>query len=166
MSSKFNYKTVLIAVGAVALTLGIAFGGGVAYGRSSAPQSQLSVVSSGNSGRGAANSTGGGTGNGQGSGRQGGGGQGLGRPVAGSVKSVDGDTITISTQNNGDVKVQLSSSATIVKEAAGSSSDIQPGQFVLARGQQNADGSLTANTVNVGPANLVGGNRFGQNTSQ
>lgn len=67
--------------------------------------------------------------------------------VAGTVKSVNGNTVTVTTNNNGDTQFQLSDSATVQKVVDATPFDLVPGKFVTVRGQQNADGTIEAASV-------------------
>jgi len=67
------------------------------------------------------------------------------RPVAGSVASVDGNTLTIATQQ-GETKVNLTG-AKIEKSVAGSTDDLKANQRVMVVGEQGQDGVFTASSV-------------------
>jgi len=95
-------------------------------------------------------------GSGQGSGRQGfPGGQGGGAPfnpanmVTGQVKQVDGTTVQISTASAVET-VKIDSKTQIQKMAAARASDLQPGERVTVQGARNADGTFTAQSIQVG----------------
>jgi hypothetical protein len=79
------------------------------------------------------------------------------RPAAaGSVASVDGATITVTT-DQGSVKVVTSGSTTFeVNRAQATLADIKAGQFLCAFGTKNSDGSVTATRVQSGPARPQG----------
>jgi hypothetical protein len=72
------------------------------------------------------------------------------RPVFGSVASVDANTATITGQQ-GDVKVSLSG-VKVTKTVDGTAADLTAGERVTVVGQQQADGSYTATTVQIVPA--------------
>jgi hypothetical protein len=63
--------------------------------------------------------------------------------AAGQVKSVNGDTIELSTAQSV-LKVKLSDNTQIQKMAAGSSSDIQTGERITVQGTRGTDGTMTA----------------------
>ncbi len=78
------------------------------------------------------------------------GGQGPGGPaVTGTVKSVNGDTVTVSTRN-GDVQVKVASDTAVRKMADGTIADIQPGQRITVVGD-SANGMVTARSVQLVP---------------
>ncbi len=79
------------------------------------------------------------------------GGQGNAGPaVMGTVKSVNGDTVTVTTRN-GDVEVRVGSDTTVRKMGEGTIADIQPGQRITVMGD-SANGTVTARSVQVVPA--------------
>lgn len=85
-------------------------------------------------------------------------GPGGGQPpaVAGTVASVDGATISVTT-DQGTVKVQTTSSTTYeVKRAQASLADIKAGLFLCAFGTKNSDGSVTATRIQAGPERPAG----------
>lgn len=87
----------------------------------------------------------------QGQGRQNGsGGQG---ELVGSVSSIDGDTLTL-TSRQGDVKVKIGG-AKIEKAAAGSADDLKAGVRIVAMGQQGSDGVYSASNIQIVPDQAV-----------
>ncbi len=79
------------------------------------------------------------------------GGQGPNGPaVMGTVKSVNGDTVTVTTRN-GDVQVKVASDTAVRKMADGTIADIQPGQRITVVGD-SANGTVTARSVQLVPA--------------
>jgi hypothetical protein len=93
------------------------------------------------------NSRGGGAGGGAG----GGGAGGPGGGVQGTVKSINGNTLQISTAQNV-TTVTLSASTTIRKTLTGTTADLQPGVQVTIRGQADSSGAVTANSIQIVPA--------------
>jgi len=88
------------------------------------------------------------------------------RPVIGEVISVDADSITVKTQDNGSKIVIVSNSTKINKTSEGSRSDLTTGSQVTVIGSENSDGSLTAQNISVGAGLFQGmpdGNQSGQN---
>ena len=74
------------------------------------------------------------------------------RPAtSGTVKSVDGNTIVVTTRNNGDVKVQVADNAIISKMETGTIKDIQPGLRIIVVGERGASGVITAQSVQLLP---------------
>ena len=69
--------------------------------------------------------------------------------VNGQVKTIDGSTIELSTAT-AVVKVALDSNTQIQKMGTGSTSDIQPGERITVQGTRNSDGSLTAQSIQIG----------------
>ncbi len=115
----------------------------------SGPTAQSVALAQGNAafgqGQGAGSHTGSGS-NGQG--------QGTG-VLFGSVKSVDGNTLTVSGQQ-GDSKVNISG-AKLHKTADGTTDDLKTGENVVVTGQQGQDGVLAASTIQIRPEGSVAG---------
>jgi hypothetical protein len=78
----------------------------------------------------------------------GGGGRGFGGGAQGSVKSIDGNTLTISTAQNV-TTVTLSGNTTIMKSDPGTVADLKVGDRVLVTGQRDSSGNITASQVMV-----------------
>ena len=154
-------KKILMIVGVIivaALIAGGSFWGGMAYQSNQASQIRTNFTNA----RGQANlgqlpgtETGlpaGGAANGQFPGGFGGG-------TIGTVKSIDGNVLTISTAQDV-TTVNLSDSTQIEKSDTGSTADLQPGTRVTVSGQTDSSGSITANRItilNTDPANLPPG---------
>jgi len=73
------------------------------------------------------------------------------RPVVGEIISSDATSITVKSPDGSSKIVLLSSKTTINKAATGTVSDLKKGEQVAAFGTQNADGSLTAQSVQLNP---------------
>ena len=132
-------KKILIIVGAVVLAVALAAGsfyGGMAYQRNQADQVRANFLRS----RGFDPNAAGNNANGQA--RRGFFGGGL----TGQVKSVDGNSLTVSTAQNV-ATVNLSSTTQIEKADPGALTDLQPGEQVLVTGQLDASGNITATQV-------------------
>ena len=161
---RMSYRGLLLWIALAGLAVGIAFGGGIAFGRNTAPETVVTVTSSG----GGAASQGGATGSatptpsqaaasgGQSAtptpaptGGAGGFRQQVGTPVSGTVKSVEGNIVTVST-TSGDTKIQVGEGATIRKIENGALSDVIAGKSILATGQLNAEGVLVAVSIDIG----------------
>jgi hypothetical protein len=74
-----------------------------------------------------------------GGGRQGGG-------TMGTIKTVEGDTIVVTTQD-GDVQVHATDTTLIEKYTAVGVADLKEGERVVVSGSQNDDGSITARSI-------------------
>jgi hypothetical protein len=66
--------------------------------------------------------------------------------AADMVQSVDGNTVTVSTQD-GNVKVQTSDTTLIQKYVAVTVDKLEPGEQVIVSGTKNDDGSITARSI-------------------
>ncbi len=80
--------------------------------------------------------------------------RGFGGGAFGTVKSIDGNTFTLTTAQS-EVKVTLSDTTTFEKTTAGTSADLQAGQDVTVAGQRDANGNITAAQVTILPAGSV-----------
>ena len=142
-------KRIPLILGSVVLMLAI--GAGSFYGGVLYQQRQIAAIrTSFFAGRGG---DGGGTGGGGGGyggffGAGGGGGGGAGRGQFGTIKSIDGDTLTVSTPQS-EVKVKLTATTQIEKIVAGTTSDLAVGDRIVVRGQADSSGTVTANNVQV-----------------
>ena len=89
------------------------------------------------------------------------GGGGFGRGLIGTVSSVDGDTVTVTTQA-GNVKVTVTPSTTVTKSAPGAISDLTKGTNVRVTaagsgsGGNSSGSSVTANSIAEVPAGANG----------
>jgi Domain of unknown function (DUF5666) len=75
-------------------------------------------------------------------------GGGFGGGTFGQLKSVNGNTLTVTTQN-GDVTVDLTANTQIEKTTAGTPADLQAGQQLVIRGQRDSSGTVTAESVQI-----------------
>jgi hypothetical protein len=78
----------------------------------------------------------------------------------GTVANLGGTSMTV-TNTSCDVKVTFGPTVTISKQALGSTSDLQDNQTVTITGTRQADGSILAQTIQIGPAGGGGGFRPG-----
>ncbi len=76
------------------------------------------------------------------------------RPVRGQVLSTGNNTITVKLANGSSKIIVLAGSTTFQKSSTASVSDIKQGDTVMVVGQQNSDGSVTANNVDINPPTL------------
>ena len=74
----------------------------------------------------------------------------------GTVANLGGTSMTV-TNTSCDVKVTFGPTVTISKQALGSTSDLQDNQTVTITGTRQADGSILAQTIQIGPAGGGGG---------
>ena len=73
----------------------------------------------------------------------------------GEVKQVGADTIELSTPTEV-LQVKVGSDTQIQKMASGSVSDIQPGERITVQGVRAADGTLTAQSIQIGRGPAAG----------
>ncbi len=139
---------VVIVVIAVVLAVAIAAGsfyGGMAYQQNQASATRNAFLRS----RGINPN---GTGGFQGGNGQNGAGRGFfGGGATGQVKSLNGNTLTISTAQNV-TTVNLNNNTVVEKTAQGSTSDLQTGERVLVTGQRDSNGNITASQILILPA--------------
>jgi hypothetical protein len=143
-------KNIIITVIIALVVGGAAFYGGTVYEKSSLnKQGLLRSASRGqvgqSQGQGQFSRQGGP--NGAGFGRGGDGGF-----SAGEIIAKDDKSITIKTNDGGSKIVFFSDSTQIGKTAQGSSSDLASGQQVMANGTANQDGTITAQNIQIRPA--------------
>ncbi len=81
--------------------------------------------------------------------------------VGGEIIAEDATSITVKEQNGSTKIVLLGASSQITKSTSGSATDLSTGTSVIVTGEQNADGSMTAQTVQIRPAGGPG-QRIGQ----
>jgi hypothetical protein len=157
-------KKILMVVGAIllaALIAGGSFWGGMAYQSNQASQVRANFANArGQSDLGQFPGAGSGfpasgTPNAQFPGAFGGGG------TIGTVKTIDGNVLTISTAQDV-ATVNLSDTTQIEKSENGSTADIQPGMRVTVSGQTDSNGNITASRItilNTDPANFPSGSQ-------
>ncbi len=111
------------------------------------------------------NATGAGAGTGAGgfagagfAGRGAAGGAGGAGGTIGTISKVDGNTLTVTAPNQGDVTVSLPTDIQITKTVTGTVSDLRPGTQVLIRGQRSGN-NVTATNIQItsGLADFFGG---------
>lgn len=76
-----------------------------------------------------------------------------GRPVAGEIIEKDEKSITLKLEDGSSKIVLLPGSTEFRKTTAGSQDDLNEGERVFVVGNENADGSITANIVQIGTLN-------------
>ncbi len=148
----FNTKIALVAVGVLVLLLvvgGVAFAAGSEYGKTQAQNIRNEFLQQrfGNQGQGGQfgqNQSGQNDQTGQ-TGRAGQ----FGRiAAAGTVKSVDGNKITVTMQNGNTVTVTLDNQTRIMKTVTATTSDLQAGVRVLVTSDQ-AGSNITARQISI-----------------
>ncbi len=133
-------KKVLLIIGSIVIVLaaaGGAFYGGMLYERQQAANLRAAFFA--DRGGGGGFSFGGGNGAGNGA----------GRGAVGQIKSIDGDTITLSTPQS-EVKVTLNDTTLIQKTVAGGRTDLQVGERIVVRGERDSAGNVTATDIQIG----------------
>jgi Domain of unknown function (DUF5666) len=74
-----------------------------------------------------------------------------GRGAAGTIDSVNGSTIMLTTRNGRKVTVTAAPNAAITVRSQGTVSDLKAGQTIVVFGQRGNDGTITANRIDAGP---------------
>lgn len=77
-------------------------------------------------------------------------------PVAGKVRSLAGDELTVGTLDHGDVAVTLGPDARVVVNRPGTLADVRAGDFIGTTAVEGTDGKLRASEVHVFPEALRG----------
>lgn len=135
-----NRNSIIITVVAVVVVGAAAFFGGMKYQQTQAASGNVLYAQNGG-GR-----------FGQGGGRfltrQG------GMATIGKVVSSDSNSITVQLQDGSSKIVNISGSTKIVKTTSGSQSDLTNGTQVAVFGSTNSDGSVTAQNIQINPANF------------
>ena len=148
-------KTTMMIVGALVIALVFGFGG-YKIGASSAPTGK-------GAGANFANSNFGGAG---GAAARGGANRNQGGVTNGEVLSKDDKSLTVKMRDGGSKIIFFSTSTEISKFVSGNLSDVIIGTNVMTAGKTNADGSITAQTIQIRPTstNMFGtGNPAGNN---
>lgn len=144
--SKRSFSSTMLLVLGVVVAVG--FVGGLLLGRATAPENAATLP--GNL-PGAGNFPGGGTG------ANGGNFPGGGGFTAGTIQSVDGDTIYIETADGETVEIRTSGDTDVQVTSEGSVDDLAEGETVIVQGDQQDDGSLDATSISEGGFGLGGG---------
>ena len=136
-------KTLIIIIAVVILAAGAGFFGGMKYGQS-ARQNFVRQNLGGQMGAGIAGSFGNRTGNQAGAGF-----------VNGDIIAKDDSSITIKMRDNSSKIIFYSGTTEISKFANGASGDLEIGKTVTINGTTNSDGSITAQSIQVRPAQQI-----------
>jgi hypothetical protein len=75
-----------------------------------------------------------------------------GRGAAGTIDSVNGSTITLTTRNGRKVTVTAAPDVVVTVRSQGTVADLKAGQTIVVAGRVGNDGTITASRINVGPA--------------
>jgi hypothetical protein len=134
-------KRIWAMAGTGVLILVIGFFGGMKYGESKAPQSGISAYSGSQQAGGFGMMR-----------RNGGGMMQNGNFAGGQVISKDDKSITVQLRDGSSKIVFVSGTTEVMKSVTGSSSDLAVGEQVTVNGTANSDGSITAQTVQIRPA--------------
>ncbi|HEY0260863.1 MAG TPA: DUF5666 domain-containing protein [Lacisediminihabitans sp.] len=162
----------LTPVLALVAALVIGLFGGILIGQNTATSAQASGFSrqggfggqeGGFAGRGGTGN--GGTGGQSGAPGQGGGAGGFAGLTAGTIVSIDGDTIVVKEQSGTQVTVTTTDSTTVTKTEKAAVKDLKAGETVTVRGQADGSGKVTATSVSEGAGLFGGGQRQGQQGS-
>jgi hypothetical protein len=73
------------------------------------------------------------------------------RPVRGDILSVDNNTLTVKLSDGSSKIVVLSGNTAYTREASTTKDDLKVGDTVVVTGVNNADGSVTAQNVQLNP---------------
>jgi hypothetical protein len=81
-------------------------------------------------------------------------------PVAGTVQSYDGKTLTLKKDDGSMVAASLAPNATITQSVKKTVADIRPGDFVASGGTRGADGKIHANEIRIFTGGARGEGQF------
>lgn len=88
------------------------------------------------------------------------------RPVNGSIISSDDKSITVKLNDGSSRIVFLAGNTVINKASTATATDLKVGETVAVIGQQNADGSVTAQTIQLNPLTPAARNSTGTGSAQ
>jgi len=77
----------------------------------------------------------------------------------GQIESIKGDTLMLTDANNREIRVQVTDTTLIERNASVTVSELEVGETVTISGSQNDDGSISARSVQVNPAGRFGGSQ-------
>jgi hypothetical protein len=76
--------------------------------------------------------------------------------AVGEVLSIDGQSASVKLRDGGSKIVFLTASTTVMRMEQAGLADVAPGTEITVSGTPNADGSLTAQTIQIRPEGLAG----------
>jgi len=76
------------------------------------------------------------------------------RPIGGEITAVDDKSITVKLPDGSSKIVLVPESASINKAAAATKDELKSGTTVMVVGQENSDGSVTAQNIQLNPGNI------------
>jgi len=82
------------------------------------------------------------------------------RPISGEIVNIDEDSVTVKTQDGGSKIVLFTDKMTIHKASVAEKSDIKAGEKVMIIGVGNADGSVSAQSIQLNPSLYQNQNRM------
>jgi hypothetical protein len=138
-------KTIIIAVVVVFLAAGGGFFGGITYQKSRQPSFGNFNRQQGQGGNQVMGNGGFGTRGGNGQNRIG------FRPVNGEITEINDKSMTVKLVDGGSKIVILSDKTSVNKAESATISDLKTGSKVAVFGQENADGSVTAQNIQLNP---------------
>ena len=135
-------KKHLVKAVAVVVIAGIGFAGGVSYAKSKAPAPVAIQNTAGQQQRAPGGPRGG---------------RNNGGLVAGSIIASDATSITVQTNGGGSKIVYLSDKTQVFKSTLGATSDLVNDSNVVVMGTPGADGTVTAQSIQIRPAGMPSG---------
>ncbi|QNE45756.1 hypothetical protein F1C58_01745 [Glaciihabitans sp. INWT7] len=75
---------------------------------------------------------------------------GFGGITAGTIQSVDGDTVTVKLRDGSTVTVKTTDTTTVTKSATSTVADLKAGETITVRGARDGSGSVSATSISEG----------------
>lgn len=79
---------------------------------------------------------------------------GFGGGTIGEILSIDADSVTVKLPDGSSKIVNFTNSTTISKTATATKTDLKTGENIMAIGETNADGSITATRIQLNPQQI------------
>ena len=76
--------------------------------------------------------------------------------TAGTIQSIDGDTIIVKLPDGSTATVKTTDSTNVTKAAASSVSDLKAGETLMVRGPKDGSGDVSATSISEGPNGFFG----------